>query len=95
MEKSVFCQVRDLSPEKRRAAETLLERSLGEDEFFLIKTSRGRILKHAATGEAYDEAFRQFLALGDELARRAEGMPDSEIDAAIDEAVDYVRHERK
>ena len=39
MEKSVFVQARDLSPEKRHAAEVLLGGTLSEDELVLIRSS--------------------------------------------------------
>ena len=94
MEKSVFVQARDLPPEKRHAAEVLLGSALGEDELVLIRASRGRILKPGLTGEALTDAYERFYERVDATARRAEGIPDGEIDEAIDEAVDFVRHNR-
>ena len=94
MEKSVFVQARDLPPEKRLAAEVLLGEALGEDELLLVRASKGSILKPAAEGEARDRAFTRLMEWSDEMAKRVEGVPESEIDAAIDEAVDFVRHNR-
>lgn len=92
MEKSVVYQARNLSPEERRAAEVLLGGTLGEDDLVSIRTSKGRILKHAPTGAAREDAFRQLFGSLDRMANRAAGSPEAEIDALIDEAVDYVRH---
>ncbi len=94
MEKSVFAQARDLPPAKRHAAEILLGGALGEDELVLIRSSKGRILKPGLTGDALAEAYHQLSDWTAEMAKRAEGIPESEIDAAIDEAVDFVRHKR-
>ena len=94
MEKSVFVQARDLPPEKRHAAEVLLGGTLSEDELVLIRSSKGRILKQGLTGDALTEAYQRFFERADATARKAEGVPESEIDAAIDEAVEYVRHNR-
>jgi hypothetical protein len=38
MEKSVFCQARDLPPEKRHAAEVLHDGALGEDDLLLVRS---------------------------------------------------------
>src|SRR5438309_5912540 len=82
----------DLSPELRRAAETLLGRDIQDDENISIRAFTGTIIKHAPTGEARDEAFRRLRESIEQTAKRAEGVPVHEIDAAIDEAVEYVRH---
>ena len=94
MEKSVFCQARDLPPEKRHAAEVLLGGALGEDELVLVRASKGRILKPGLAGDALEDAYRQLFEWSAQTAKRADGIPESEIDAAIDEAVDFVRHNR-
>jgi hypothetical protein len=94
MEKSVFVQARDLPPEKRHAAELLLGSQLGEDELLLIRASKGRILKPGLTGQPLDDAYRQLSDWSAEVANRAAGISAGEIDAAIDEAVDFVCHRR-
>ena len=94
MEKSVFVQARDLPPEKRHAAEVLLGGELNEDELVLIRSSKGRILKPGLTGDALTEAYQRFFDRADATAGKAQGVSESEIDAAIDEAVEYVRHNR-
>ena len=94
MEKSVFVQARDLPPEKRHAAEVLLGGELGEDELLLIRSSKGRILKPGQTGDALSAAYQQLSDWSAEMSKRVEGTQESELDAAIDEACDYVRHNR-
>lgn len=94
MGKSVFVQARDLPPEKRHAAEILLGGALGEDELLLVRASKGSILKPGAKGEARDQAFTRLTQWSAEMAKRVEGVPEEEVNAAIDEAVDYVRHNR-
>ncbi len=94
MEKSVFVQARDLPPEKRHAAEILLGAALCEDELLLVRSSKGHILKSGAQGEARDQAFKRLTERSAEMAKRVEGVPETDIDSAIDEAVDFVRHNR-
>ena len=94
MEKSVFVPASDLPPQKRHAAEVLLGAALGEDELLLVRLSKGHILKPGAKDEARDQAFKPLMEWSAEMAKRVEGVPETEIDAAIDEAVDYVRRNR-
>jgi hypothetical protein len=94
MERSLFCQARDLPPEKRHAAEILLGATLGEDELVLVRSSKGRILKPGLIGDARTEAYQRFFDRADATAQKAEGVTEGEIDAAIDEAVEFVRHNR-
>jgi hypothetical protein len=67
---------------------------LDEDEMVSVRTSKGQMLKDALTGDAREEAFGSLLDRIDRTAKQAEGVPEEEIDAAIDEAVDFVRHTR-
>ncbi len=87
-------RARDLSADQRRAVESLLGRHLDEDEMVSVRTSKGQLLKEALTGDAREEAFRNLLDRIKRTARQVEGVPEEEIDAAIDEAADYVRHHR-
>lgn len=59
------------------------------------RRARGRLIREGATGEAREEIFRRLFERIDNTAARASGVPDSEIDAAIDEAADFVRHHRE
>ena len=94
MENSLFCQARDLSPEKRHAAEILLGGALSEDELVLVRSSNGRILKLGLTGDALDNAYRHLFEWSAKTATKANETSETEIDDAIDEAVDFVRHTR-
>ena len=94
MEKSVFVQARDLPPDKRQAAKVLLGGVLGDDRFVLIRSSRGRILKLGLTGDALSEAYRQLFDWSAEMSKRVEGVPASELDSAIDEALDSAQPRR-
>ena len=87
-------RARDLSPEYRRVVEALLGRDLDENENVSVRAFSGNIIQAAPTGKDRDEAFRRLRARIDETAKRAEGVTETEIDAAIDEAADYVRHRR-
>jgi hypothetical protein len=66
--------------------EGILGRSLRDDEAVSITT-----YKLAPRGKAREEASRHLLERIDKTAERAAGVPEEQIDAAIDEAVDYVR----
>jgi hypothetical protein len=87
-------KARDLSPDLRRAAEALLGRNLQEDESISVRAFRGDTVKEAPTGEARAEAFRRLRARIEQTAARARAVPEGDIDALIDEAVDHVRHRR-
>jgi hypothetical protein len=67
--------------------ESILGRPLREDEAISVNTYRP-----APTGRAREEASRRLLERVDKTAQKAMGIPDEQIDAAIDEAADYVRH---
>lgn len=84
------CKVSDLSAEQRHAIEALLGRALGDDEGLSIHASR--VVKEAPTGEERTRAYQRYLNSIDELSRRAEGVADEQLEAAIDEACDRVRH---
>jgi hypothetical protein len=82
--------VKDLSPDQRLAIESLLGRRLADDEGLNIQPSR--VLKEAPTGEERSRAYDHYLGHLDALARRAETVPDEELDATIDEACNHARH---
>jgi hypothetical protein len=69
--------------------ENLLGRSLQENEAISIN-----VYQPAPTGQAREEASRRLLERIDRTAARAQGVPEDEIEAALDEAVDHVRHHR-
>jgi putative heme iron utilization protein len=70
--------------------EGILGRSLQEDEVVSITT-----YKLAPRGRAREEASTRLLERIDKTAKRVEGESEKQIDAAIDEAADYVRHHRE
>jgi len=80
-------KVAELPPDTRHAMESIIGRSLGEDEAISIN-----VYKPAPTGQAREVASRQLLERIDGTANRVQGVPEKEIDAAIDEATDHVRH---
>ena len=85
-------KVSELSAEQRQAIEALLGRPLGDDEGLSIHASR--VVKEAPTGEERVRAYGRLLEHLDKLSRRADGVADEQLDAAIDEACDRVRHHR-
>lgn len=94
MQSSVIYKASDLSPEERRAAEILLGHGLEEDELVSVRTSKGHLIREAVTGQAREDTFQKLFERIDTTAKRAEGVSEEEVNAAIDEAVDYVRHNR-
>jgi hypothetical protein len=82
--------VKDLSPDQRLAIENLLGRALRDEESLTIRPAR--ILKDAPTGEERARAYRRYQDDLDRMADRVKDVPEGEIDAAIDEALQAVRH---
>jgi hypothetical protein len=80
-------RVKDLSADQRLAIESLLGRMLRDEESVTIRLAR--ILKEAPTGETRARLFRQYQDNLDNLAGRVANIPQDEIDAAIDEAVNH------
>ena len=91
---SAIHNARDLSPELQRAVETLLGRVLQEDETVSVRAFKGDVVKEAPVRDTGEKTFPRLRDRVDKTAQRAEGVPEEEIDAAIDEAVDYVRRHR-
>jgi hypothetical protein len=87
MENGALRKVTELPADARNAMEHLLGRPLREDEAISIN-----VYKPTPTGQAREEASRRLLERIDKTAQRARGVPEAEIDAAIDEAADHVRH---
>jgi hypothetical protein len=87
MQSGALRKVTELSADARHAVESMLGRPLRDDEAISVN-----VYKPAPTGAAREEATERLRQHIDKIAKRVEGIPDAEIDAAIDEAVDYVRH---
>ena len=81
--------VKDLSADQRLAIESLLGRALRDEESLTIRPAR--VLKDASSGAERTRLFRQYLDHLDALAGRIKDVPEAEIDAAIDEAVQQSR----
>lgn len=89
MENAVLRKVTELPADARQAMEHILGRSLREDEAISIN-----VYKPVPGGQARVETSRRLLERIDKTAQRARGVSEEEIDAAIDEAADNVRHHR-
>jgi len=89
MSNSALRKARDLSSDVRDALERLLGRALQEEETISVQTYPTH---EAPTGSERDEAWRRLLERIDKTAARVANVPESELDALIDEAVDFVRH---
>jgi len=83
-------KVKDLSPDQRLAIEGLIGRRLADDEG--VNSQPSRVLKDAPTGDERSRAYNEYLRNADTLSRRADNVPDEEIEALIDEACDRARH---
>jgi len=88
MSNGALHKVTDLKSDTRHAMEAVIGRSLQEDEVITVN-----VFKSAPTGQARDWASRRLLDRVDRTARKARGIPEGDVDAAIDEAVDHVRHD--
>jgi len=91
MQKNAVHKASDLSPEQKRVVEALLGNALQEDESISLRTFQGQMIQAAPAGQAREDAFRRLQERIERTARRGEGVPEDEIDAAIDEAAGYVR----
>jgi hypothetical protein len=89
MSNSALSKARDLSADVRDALEKLLGRALQEEETISVQAYSTH---QAPTGGERDEAWRRLLERIDKTAARVADVPESELDALIDEAVDCVRH---
>jgi hypothetical protein len=87
MQNGALCKVAELSADTRHVMESILGRSLQEDEVVTINT-----YKLAPRGRAREETSRHLLERIDKTAQKVERVPEEQIDAAIDEAVEHVRH---
>lgn len=83
--------VKDLSPDQRRAIEGLLGRALHDEESLTIRSAR--VVKDAPSAEERTRLFWTYLDHLEALAGRVRGVPEAEIDAAIDDAVQHVRRQ--
>ena len=87
MRNGALRKVGELPEDTRHAMERIIGRSLREDEAISIN-----VYKPAPSGQARNEASRRLLERIDKTAQKAQGAPGEEINAAIDEAADHIRH---
>jgi hypothetical protein len=86
--------VKDIDADKRQALEHIMGQHLGANQQVVIRVID---VDKEATGQARNEA----LARAAEIARRgrasaaAQGVSEVEVDAAIDEAIQYVRGQNR
>ena len=87
MQNGALRKVVELSADARHAMESIVGRPLRDDEAVSVN-----VYKPAPSGPAREAATRCLRARIDKTVLKVQGIPDTEIDAAIDEAVDHVRH---
>ena len=84
MQNGALRKVAELSPDIRRAIESLIDRPLENDEAVSIN-----IYKPSPTGYAQKLASEKLRARIDQTAQRALEVPDAEVEAAIDEGINH------
>jgi hypothetical protein len=87
---TISCKVDDLSASDRAALEHLLGQALNQDQYVSVIAYKAR-----ETDNAVREAARQrIVLLLDRAAKHAaeHGMTAEEADAAVDEAMEVIRH---
>jgi hypothetical protein len=89
MQNGALRKAAELAPPVREAFESVLGGHLGDDETVSIHAYSPQ---SAPTGQAREGAYRRLLEFGDKLAQRVKDVPEDEIDATIDEALDYIHH---
>lgn len=95
MQKSAVFSASELSPELKRAVEALLGQPLEGNETVSLRVEKDSLFKEAPIDRSRENAFRLFLDRADRTAGSVADVPEKEVDEAIDEAVDYVRRNRK
>lgn len=78
-----------LDPQVRAALEALLGRTLQGDESVSVRIYKS---KPAPTAEARQAAYRELFDRASRIAEKVKEVPEAEIESAIDEATDFVRH---
>jgi hypothetical protein len=76
-------RLKDLSPNQRLVMESILGRSLRDDESLTIRASS--VVQEEPTGVARVLRFKEYRESLDRIADRVKSVPEDEIDAAIDE----------
>jgi hypothetical protein len=84
------CQASELAPDERVVLERILGRQLRDSE--LVGVTTGEIVQPALEGAELEEAWKRMLEGMREMQEHFAGVPEEELNALIDEAIDYVRH---
>ena len=84
-------QASDLSPSVRSAVEQLLGRPIDADEEVSVAAVPRRQFPPSASPARVASELEAFL---DRRAEKTKDVPDGEIEAAVEDAVDHVRHSR-
>jgi hypothetical protein len=83
------CPVSELAPDERVVLERILGRALEDTELVGVTTN---LVKPAPEGAEREEAWKRMLEGMREMQEHFAGVPEEELYALIDEAIDYVRH---
>ncbi len=81
----------ELAADERVVIERLLKRPIADDELIDV-ASLGTTVQRAPEGAERDEAYRRMLDGMREMHKHFEGVPEKELEALIEEAIDHVRH---
>ena len=93
MQKEFIFKVRDLTADERRVCERLMGETVGDDGSIRIKTyPAGSVIREAPTGEERVKAYQRLESSMNKITKGLEHVSDVELDSAIDEAVERVRH---
>jgi len=88
MQNNALCKASELTPPLRAAFENMLGRNLQDDETLSVNAYQPR---PAPTGPEREAAYQRLIEHSDKIVQKVKGVPEEEIDAAINEAIDYVR----
>lgn len=83
-------RVSNLSPDQKAVLEGLIGRTFEEGDS--VKIEPTRVIKEAPTGEARRIAHENLMRSMDRIAEKAKDVDPDELEAAIEEACEYVRH---
>ncbi len=91
MPSNVLLKASDLPPDVRQAVGRLLGRPIEPEEHISVMAYRPH---EAPAAKERAELARRFKERIDKTAAKLGDVPEAELDALIDEAVDHVRHRR-
>jgi hypothetical protein len=85
------CQASELAAEERAVLERIVGRPL-EDTDMVGVTIDGTLVQPAPEGEARERAWQEMMDGMREMQERVKDVPEEELYALIDEAIEYVRN---